>query len=66
MVYFPNFSLYISQVSEEGSADVEQCKLVKERRINIEGHKISKGKVLDAYIGQGSNSWSWYLSSENL
>ena len=67
-------TVYISPVNKVSSVyevkgvrvGADQCKYVKKRRINIEGQQRSNDKVLDAYIGQVSNSWSWYLSSENL
>ena len=31
-----------------------------------EDHQRRSNKVLEASIGQGSDSWSWYLSFENL
>ena len=37
-----------------------------EKKNQFEGQERSSDKVLEAFIGQGSKSWSWYLSFEDL
>ena len=58
--------LKINLETEFSNVDAGQCTLAKKGRINIGGSLRSSVKVLEAFIGQGSESWSWYLSFEDL
>ena len=46
--------------------EIEFSSLGAEKEINIRSQGKSSDKVLEAYKGQGSVSWSWYLSFESL
>ena len=38
----------------------------EEKKKQFEGKERSGDKVLESFLGQGHESWSWYLSFESL
>ena len=51
---------------EFSNVGASQFKLLQWRRINIVNIQRSVDNVLEASLGQGFESWSWYLSFEDL
>ena len=43
-----------------------QYTLAKNKRISVGGRLRRSVRVLEAFTGQGYESWSWYLSFEDL
>ena len=52
--------------TEFSKVGTDKCKFVQERRISVASIQRSIDKVLEASLGQGSESWSMYLSFEDL